>query len=540
MARPSARFQSTAFDSNNAVAASAMTDATGRFWLALPPGTYTLKLSKLGYVDKTLTFSITRQTFYADLGAIVTDYSLSISLPLTFIELPALSSASIPISLSNKGPSTEKISVSVDRSCDLDVGVYAGGVKVSGLSLGPGDSQTLALRVKAPYMEPAVCAITLRFLDSITHERGLTVAIVKEPLQLVSSALASVRAAPGSMLGVPVRISNRLSDSFTARLSVELPGGWSGVVKDAAGNIVSSVSLNPGESVQATLHLSIPRAAEPGSYSITLTLIGASPYFIDSATLTVSVAMEAPILRISAATPHVDAYAGKSAKYQVALANFGGADCLARFNVTGLPQGYAWSIADPQGNVLTQAYLPAGGSTTLLLTVSVPPLAEPGTLSFKLTVEAPLTRDEVALSLGVLGRYAVSFVTQNFYLETTPGSTASFQLSVSNTGYSSLTNVALTATSVPEGFSVSIEPRTILLLKPGENGAFTVTVAADHTLDAGDYYVTLTLKADQLDSISRDLHVHVRAVGGPAYAAAAIIAVLIAAAALIYRWLGRR
>ncbi|MEM1691461.1 MAG: NEW3 domain-containing protein [Thermofilaceae archaeon] len=131
-------------------------------------------------------------------------------------------------------------------------------------------------------------------------------------------------------------------------------------------------------------------------------------------------------------------------------------------------------------------------------------------------------------------------MTQNFYLEMAPGSTSTFQLTVSNTGYSSLTNLALTATSVPSGFTLSIEPRNVLLLKPGESATFTLVLTTDPTLDAGDYYVTLTLRADQLDPVSRDLHVYVRAASSPAYVAAAVVVIIAAAVLIAFRRLGRR
>ncbi|MEM4925392.1 MAG: carboxypeptidase regulatory-like domain-containing protein, partial [Thermofilaceae archaeon] len=151
------------YDSNNNVVARSTTGAGGRFWLALPSGTYTLRLSKPGYVDRVLTFTIGKQTLYTDLGEIVMDYSLTVSLIPSQIELPVLSTASIPVSLSNKGASAENISVSVEKSCDLDVALYAGGMRVTRLLLGPGEAQSLTLQIKTPYMETTTCRVKLSF-----------------------------------------------------------------------------------------------------------------------------------------------------------------------------------------------------------------------------------------------------------------------------------------------------------------------------------------------------------------------------------------
>ncbi len=528
------------YDSNGGVVARATTSPSGYFSVALASGTYTLRLSKPGYVEKVITFTVGKPTFSTDLGTIVMDYSLSISMPLTAIELPVLSSASLPLVVSNKGSGVENVSIGVSSNCSLDVGVYSGNVRVGRLALGPGDSQSLTVRVKAPFMEAATCRVTLTFAGSIAHSRDLTVAVLNQPLRLITSSITSIRAAPGAVLQIPVRVVNRLSDPIVAQLSVSQPAGWSAVVKDPAGNIVSSVSLAPGDSLQAVVYLGVPRDVKPGTYNVTLGLLGTDPYFVDAATVSVTVSAGAPVLHLSVATPHLDVYAGKSARYQFTVTNFGEADCLAVFNVTGLPRGYTWSVVDAQGNTLTQVYLPAGGSSTLYLTVGVPPLADPGALSFKLSVRAQSAGDEIPLSLGILGRYALSFVTQNFYLEAAPGSTATFQLTLSNAGYSSLTNLAVTVASAPSGFTVSVDPQSVLLLRPGERATFTVTVTTDPTVDAGDYYITLTVRADQLDSVSRDLHVYIRAPSSPAYAAAAAVAALAVAAVIAFRRFGRR
>ncbi len=528
------------YDANNAVVGSAMTGPSGRFLVPLTTGTYTLKLSKPGYIEKILQFAVGKGSFYTELGTIVLDYSVAISLPLASLSLPVLGVATLPVTLSNKGGSPENITLEVEDNCSLNVGFYSGGVQVTSLFLNPSDSQSLTLKVKAPFMQNATCLVRLRFAGNVVQERKLLVNVVNQPLSLISAQLTSIRVAPGAVLQLPARLSNKLSDAFRARIALELPSGWSGMVKDAAGNVVEEVYLNPGESLQAYLLLSVPRSTEAGTYAVNLRLEGVDPYFVDSLRLTVGVASGAPVLRLSTSTPHVDAYAGKSAKYQMVIANLGDADCLAALNVTGLPQGYRWTVTDAQGNTMSQVYLPAGGSATLTLSVSVPPLAEPSAISFRLTASAGSSADELPLSLGVLGRYELSFVTRNFYLEITPGTSGTFELQLRNTGYSSLTNVAVTPASVPSGFTASVDPPNILLLKPGDTATFTVTVTTEATIDAGDYYVTLVVRADQVDPTSRDLHVYVRAASSTAYYMLALVAILIVAAVLAYRRFGRR
>jgi len=311
-------------------------------------------------------------------------------------------------------------------------------------------------------------------------------------------------------------------------------------VKDATGTIIAQLRLDSGAFTQATLMLSVPREASPGTYPITLTLRGVDPYFIEKLTINVTVASSTPALRLTTPTPFVNTYAGKTAQYQLSLSNLGDSDCVASVAVSGLPQGYTWALKDAQGNVVSQVYLPAGGSLNLYLAVSVPPLAEPGAVSFQVSVTAGSTGDSLGLSLGILGSYKLSYVTQNFYVEMLPGSTSTFQVTVRNDGYSSLTNVKLSVASAPSGFTASVSPQNVLLLKPGNTTTFTVSVTADPTVDAGDYYISLVLSADQVDAQSRDLHVFVKPPSTPAYYTVLAAALLLAGVVLAFRKFGRR
>ncbi|MEM0494384.1 MAG: NEW3 domain-containing protein [Thermofilum sp.] len=539
--KPVAGVEVIVYDSNNVVVASTSTSADGFFTVPLMPGTYTLKLSKQGYVEKSIAFTVSKTTYYtANLGTIVLDYALSVSLPITALQLSALGTATVPVTVSNKGPATENLTIELSGNCSLDVKLYSGSAPVNSLSLGPGETVSLTLKVKAPYMQPAVCSIFAMFSGSTTQVRNLLVSVVQQPLGLLSSQLEALKAAPGSVLQIPLKISNPLSDPVRAALEISTPPGWGAVVKDATGTIIAQLRLDSGAFTQATLMLSVPREASPGTYPITLTLRGVDPYFIEKLTINVTVASSTPALRLTTPTPFVNTYAGKTAQYQLSLSNLGDSDCVASVAVSGLPQGYTWALKDAQGNVVSQVYLPAGGSLNLYLAVSVPPLAEPGAVSFQVSVTAGSTGDSLGLSLGILGSYKLSYVTQNFYVEMLPGSTSTFQVTVRNDGYSSLTNVKLSVASAPSGFTASVSPQNVLLLKPGNTTTFTVSVTADPTVDAGDYYISLVLSADHVDAQSRDLHVFVKPPSTPAYYAVLAAALLLAGVVLAFRKFGRR
>lgn len=532
-----------AYGSGNLVVAQTYSTAQGGFYLQLPTdtsSTYTLKLSKPGYVEKTITITVSKDMLSASVGEVTLDYSIAISMPIMSIQIPALGSATLPVSIANRGSTREEVSLTVMDSCGLNTGFYSGNLQVSTLSLNPGDSQSLTLEIKAPFTAPPSCTLRVLFNGTIPREKTIDVIVKKTSLNLISAQLTSIQCAPGSVIQLPLIITNTLKENLKAKVLLDLPDYWKADVSSSTGGLIGEVYLQPGSSLQATLQINVPKETPPKTYAVTVILDGVEPVLRDSFMLSIVVTSGSPLIRLTPLTPHVDTYAGKSGSFRFELVNLGDADCLVGFNVTGLPEGYRWTITDLQGNAVSQVYLKAGGSSELSLSVSVPPLVEPSVATFTLKTFTKGSSDEAVLSLGVLGRYELSFVTQSFYLEMNPGSSEVFNVQVRNTGYSSLTNVALGLVSAPSGFSVDVNPSNVLLLKPGETATFTVSLAADATVDTGDYYLTFIIKTDQTDVLSRDLHVYVKPTSSIVYIALAVIVVLMAVVVLSYRRFGRR
>ncbi|MEM1509831.1 MAG: NEW3 domain-containing protein [Thermofilaceae archaeon] len=532
-----------AYGSGNLVATQAYSTAQGGFYLQLPTdtsNTYTLKFSKPGYVEKTITITVSKDTLSASIGEVMLDYSIAISMPIISVQIPVLGSVTLPVSIANRGSAPEEVSLTVMDPCGLNASFYSGSFQVSTLRLNPSDSQSLTLEIKAPFTAPPSCTLRVLFNGTIPREKTVDVTVKKTSLNLISAQLTSIQCTPGSVIQLPLSITNALKESIKAKVLIDLPDDWKASVSSSTGGLIGEVYLQPNNALQATLQINVPRETLPKTYTVTVVLDGIQPMLRDSFTLSIVVTSGSPLIRLTPLTPHVDTYAGKSGSFRFELVNLGDADCLVGFNVTGLPEGYRWTITDLQGNAVSQVYLKAGGSSELSLSVSVPPLAEPSVATFVLKAFTKESNDEAALSLGVLGRYELSFVTQSFYLEMNPGSSEVFNVQVKNTGYSLLTNVALSLVSTPSGFSVDVNPTRILLLKPGETATFTVSLAADATVDTGDYYLSFMVKTDQTDALSRDLHVYVKPTSSIVYIALAVITILMAVVIIVYRRFGRR
>ncbi|MHB9301935.1 NEW3 domain-containing protein [Thermofilum pendens] len=535
------------FGEDNTLVARVKTSMTGDFWALLAPGTYKASLIKVGYEAKTISFSISGDRLHVELGEITLDYSLSVSVELRDVRASCLSTLRIPVVLAEKGSREETVTLSASAPSGWTAGFYLGDLEVKSIVLSPGQTLKLDLVLKVPYNASGRYNITVDVLGYTLQRRVITVDIEHRDPQLVTSTYLSVKASPGSTVSLDgLEITNKLPDRTSGVVFLLLPSRWSGSILDStSGNNLYKLSLNPGESVKAKVVLQIPDTAAPGNYTVGVVFRGVDPYFESKLWLNVTVVKGKPLAKLETETPFLNTYAGRSASFLVTTRNIGEGDGVVELVVKGLPPGYSWRIEDLNGNVISKLYLKAGESRQLKVVVSVPLLAEPSVIPFILEANTNYSRVSLPLNLGVMGSYSLEYTTQNFYLEVTSGSSATFQLGVKNTGYSSLTNVRIEVSNVPRGLRVNISPEVVLSLKAQENANFTVTVYAEPDVSAGDYYITLKPLADQLSEdqslvATRQLHVYVKTGAGAVYIGLGALLALVVLLVAVYRKFGRR
>jgi len=526
-------------DSHGSVVSRTQTVSGGDFGISLiDQGTYTVQLSKRGYQTRTLSVTIGRTYALVDLGEIILEYSLQLSIAETYLRVNCLSGISIPVTIGNEGSEDETVVISVEAPEGWDAGIYSGSAEIIQLTMGPGYSKTLSLEVWVPYDSSGLYDLTVTAAGWTTQQCCVSVYVNKVDPQVLSSKYPFARTTPSSTVVFDLTISNMLTRRFTSLVLVECPIGWAADVTRQDGSDLYGLSLEPGDVVQAELDLIVPGTAAPGTYQVVVSVKASG--FESSVILNVTVVTGEPEPRLQTDTPYIDVYAGHTAEYLVTVGNVGDSDGILNISLQGLPAGYNWVAKDSSGSVISKLYLKAGESKQLKIGVTVPPLAEPDVKSLALQVGVGDAVDRLNLSLGILGWYSIAYVTQDFYVESLAGRTTTFQISVQNKGYSSLTSATLGISDVPDGFSVKVDPAVVLLLSPQESATYTLTITTDASITAGDYYVTLSLTADQAQVPVRSLHVYVKQSGEIVYIGAGIVVVVAAALFLIYRRYGRR
>jgi len=513
------------------------TSDTGYFSGYLEVGSYTLKITKDGYVPKTLTVMV--RSGGLSLGEISLEKALKASSFFREIVVNPGGRISIPVSIANLGDAATTCTVNI--SAPLEAYLKLSGMEITSFILSPGESRGLTLEAAVPnaYGEYFV-NITFISDKGVNASLSFKLTVREGPYSLLLSCDTPGKAyLPGDTAIFNVDIRNPFDETIYLNLSLIYPENWAAYLTSQSGERVTAVSLRPSGSTKIKVVAKIPGDAATGTYP--LTVLASSSKVSDSIRLTVTVEKGEPVLSVNLDTPSVNAYSGSAATYEFEVSNIGTGDAVYDIGVEGLPEGYTYTIQDNKGNVLSSIYMPPQASRKLFLRVKVPYGEEPHSIGFNLTFarEGSVVA-HVALTLNILGKYEIKYKTENFLLEMPVGGTAEFMLDIENSGASELTSVMVKLLSVPSGLNVTVEPDYIPSLKPGDTASFKLTVISSGDMNAGDYYVTLVIVSDQVDSESRFIRVSLYQSTETAYLGYALLAVAVIVLLVVYRRYGRR
>lgn len=197
-------------------------------------------------------------------------------------------------------------------------------------------------------------------------------------------------------------------------------------------------------------------------------------------------------------------------------------------------------IYDEKNNVVSSILLKPNEIRKLMIKINIPPKIEPSIINASLFIKTNNMENNYPFLLNIVGKYEISYVTENFYTETFAGDIASFVLDIKNTGYSTLTNVAVEIIDAPSSFNVKINPSLIPTLQPLETGRFSFSIDVPPETNAGDYYITIKIVSNQIESIYRLIHVAVKQRTETIYIGIVVILIALISLFFLYRKYGRR
>ena len=325
---------------------------------------------------------------------------------------------------------------------------------------------------------------------------------------------------------------------------LNLPSGWD-VHFIYGGDEVLLLSLSDGDVVSLRVVFDVPSNALPGDYNLTLKFF--SKFIEQMFNLIVRVESAVGLnrgLKLFVDYPVIDVEAGKFAYFTLMIRNVGVVDELVYLNVSERSSGWDVSFR-VAGKRVHGLLVSAGGSSSVVVEITPPPFVELGEHRFNITVysEDRVVWDSIVLVVNVFGSYSLRVYFPEFpspYFSITSGESRSFTVTVENNGILNVTNLYLSIDVPSIDWEVEIEPKRVVLLRPGESVDFKVNLYVSTIVSAGDYFLTVKAVSDQVSSSSRDLRVSVTKPLEWGYVGAGLAVIAIVIVILIFRRVGRR
>jgi uncharacterized membrane protein len=258
--------------------------------------------------------------------------------------------------------------------------------------------------------------------------------------------------------------------------------------------LVVEVNTNATSPTGPTYNLEVNAKSE--EYNIT-----------QSIPISVTLAVTTSEVTITAALPQIAIVAGSTADYSVTVANVGVTDRLL-FLYDQPPSDWT-AVFTSSGQEITSLYLYAGNTSNLVFTVTPPSTVAVGTYTIPVQVESSTGEvfDTMNLTTTVTGSYNMTMTPSTYLVSTNIGGTTSWTATVTNTGYSPLTDVVLDVTSPVSDWNTTVTPVLVSTLGPLQSATFNVAVTVSSDTVSGDYLVTIQGSSNQVSSASTQVRV---------------------------------
>lgn len=331
----------------------------------------------------------------------------------------------------------------------------------------------------------------------------------------------------------------RAGEPQVVQLSVEdAPNGWA--LSFRGGNrTVSSVFVDGKNDASVDLRLE-PVGVEPGTTHTFTVVAAGSTGQVSRLPIQLTVQEKAPpALSLTTDLPVLRGKATTSFRFNVTLKNEGTDDMNVNLTADAPP----FFLVTFTLNAQDVTSVPLNGGESKRLTVEARALNNIPAADYPIVVNAQ--GDDVSASLNltaqVVGQPELSLTTPDGRLsgEANAGRTTTFKLVVSNTGSAPARNVTLSS-SAPSGWNITLEPKEIASIEPGQQVEVTAQVQPAEKAINGDYIVTFTVRGDDASSKNVDFRVTVTTSTLWGIAGVALIAVAVGVVALAVGRFGRR
>jgi uncharacterized membrane protein len=355
-----------------------------------------------------------------------------------------------------------------------------------------------------------------------------------------------VEVLPGQSVSLNLLFQNKGKSEESLEVSVlEKPIGWSAALK--SGELtVTGLFLSVGESRPLTFQAEPPLEQRPGKYLFRVRAQSEDGGIVREQSLLVTVRERKDLARgtagIGLATSYPVLRGSAEVFYEFSLELENKMDQDAVFDLFSKgPEGWEVNFKPAyESRYISSFQLKAKKSAKLTVEVKPPFDSKPGEYPVNVRISSGAVFAETTLTVVLTGTYDLSVSTASglLSLEAMQGKPARVSIYVKNLGTAVQSHIGLLSFN-PENWIVEYRPDRLDDLPPGETRQVEVMITPYNKALVGDYSVELRASGEKVAK-SVELRVTVKASSIFGWIGIALIVLVVAGLAFLFRWLGRR
>jgi len=484
--------------------ATATTDVNGRFSFYIDYGTYDLTISKEGYISQIFRYSGVNVP-RIEVGNVTLKRNVLVTMSAAALVASPGSRLTMSVQVSNGGSAEETVDVQATAPEGWSAFLKNEAGEVKSLILKAGATTSLNLVVDVP-VDATSGEIELVVSGRASVTKTLTIVVEGAPTSIATCTYPSKIVSPGGTISYKVAITNPSGEAGVIMLkTMGVPSGWSAYFLNDDKEEIDSVYVQSASSVTVTLRVQVSSATAVdtiGSLIVTAQLGERST----EVPLALKVEQRAATIELGAKYPSQSLKLSVATVYPITLSIHSSE--LVQLSADGVPEGWSVVFKTQDGRQVNSVLLEADTTESINVEVTPSLSSSQGQYSFTIVATGETEEGNLALTADIVGSYSLVMSLDSLYLQTIAKSSEVVTVTVTNKGYSPLTNVEL-ALSYPDGWTTAFTPMKITTLAPNEKATFQLTVTVPEGASPKDYLVSVQATSGEASATVQTIRVTV-------------------------------
>lgn len=355
----------------------------------------------------------------------------------------------------------------------------------------------------------------------------------------MSTAYNGLSVQAGDTVSIDLSFTNSGAGEEVDLSASGLPDGFDGYFQGGSHTVTSAYIASGSSSDVVTYTVTVPEDAADGTYTFTLSAKGSS------STASLDVTLNVSEIDVSASTFEADSdeqegTSGTSFTFSATLTNNSLDDGSYALSADA-PTGWQVTFTDSDSKQVSSVDVEGQGSASLTIGVTPSNDVEAGEYNIPVYAKNGSESVELDLKVTITGSYSLDLATedQTLSFDAKTNSRTAVTLNVTNSGNIDLSNITLSAPSVPTDWTVEFDTDTIDTLAAGASQTVTMYVTPSDAAISGDYVMSVEASCDETsEEVQFRVTVETQTVWG--VVGVIIIVAIVACLYGVFRKFGRR